>query len=88
MDMRYIIYNLRSNPDLVQLVTLVDSHESMLMNSRLQASTTPSPTDPSQFPQGTRLKVPTKPGLYSLFVILHDPKTAFETERRVDFVVE
>ncbi len=88
MDVRYIIYNLRSNPELVQLVKLVDSHESLLVNSRLQASVTPAPTDPSQFPQGTRLKVPTKPGQYSLFVILHDPKTAFETERRVDFVVE
>ena len=88
MDMRYVIYNLRSNPELVQLVRLVDSHENMLMNSRLQASITPATTDPSQFPQGTRLKVPTKPGQYSLFVILHDPKTAFETERRVDFFVE
>lgn len=88
MDMRYIIYNLNSNPDLVQLVKLVDSHENMLLNSRLQTSTTSSPTDSSQFPQGTRVKVPIKPGQYSLFVILHDPKTAFETERRVDFVVE
>ena len=88
MDMRYVIYNLNSNPEIVQLVKLVDSHENMLLNSRLQASTTPSPTEPSQFPQGTRLKVPIKPGQYSLFVILHDPKTAFETERRVDFVVE
>lgn len=88
MDVRYIIYNLKSNPDLVQLVKLVDSHETLLLNSRLQASPTPSPTEASQFPQGTRLKVPTKPGQYSLFVILHDPKTAFETERRADFVVE
>ena len=88
MDLRYVIYNLKANPELVQLVKLVDSRENMLLNSRLQASVTPAPTDPSQFPQGTRLKVPTKPGQYSLFVILHDPKTAFETERRVDFVVE
>ena len=88
MDLRYVIYNLKANPELVQLVKLVDSQENMLLNSRLQASVTPAPTDASQFPQGTRLKVPTKPGQYSLFVILHDPKTAFETERRVDFVVE
>ena len=88
MDVRYIIYNLKSNPELVQLVKLVDAHENMLLNSRLQASTTPLPTEASQFPQGTRLKVPAKPGQYSLFVILHDPKTAFETERLFDFVVE
>jgi VWFA-related protein len=88
MELRYVIYNLKANPELVQLVKLVDSTENMLLNSRLQASTTPAPNDPSEFPQGTRLRVPTKPGQYSLFVILHDPKTAFETERRVDFVVE
>jgi VWFA-related protein len=86
IELSYLIYHLPK--DVTQNVKLVNDQGRVLLDSALPISNLAATGSPSQFPQRTRLNLPTTRGRYSLIVSLRDTKGRIDIERRVDFVVE